>query len=88
MDEENKRKNILDLQFQKYLIYASTAIIIAFTYVIGLVIAFLSKQIRLEGFSSIMVVFFISFGVLGACSIIFLKSRFHLKRIPIVLKGL
>ncbi len=40
----NIRKNILDLHFQKYLIIASTSAIVAFTYIIGVGIAFIKKS--------------------------------------------
>ncbi|MEK6855399.1 MAG: hypothetical protein AABX73_04210 [Nanoarchaeota archaeon] len=60
MDEENKKKNILDLQFQKYLIIASTSVILAFTYAIGVGIALFSKQIRLNNFNDMGALFVIS----------------------------
>ncbi|MEK6873982.1 MAG: hypothetical protein AABW91_03980 [Nanoarchaeota archaeon] len=88
MDDGTKKKNILDLQFQKYLIVASTSVIIAFTYVIGLGIAVLSKQIRLDDFNIMGAIFVISAGVLGICSIIFFNAVFHLKNIPLVVKNL
>jgi len=47
MNDETK-KNILDLQFQKYLIIASTSVIIFFTYIIGVGITVLTKQINLN----------------------------------------
>lgn len=52
MNDETKKKNILDLQFQKYLIVASTSVIIAFIYAIGVGIALFSKQIKLNDFNS------------------------------------
>ena len=88
MDDKTKKKNILDLQFQKYLIVASTSVIIAFTYAIGVTIAIFSKQISLDDFKSMGAIFVISVGVLGVCSIIFFNSVFHLKNIPLVLKNL
>lgn len=39
------KKNILDLQYNKYLQYHNTAIIILFTYFIGVGIGFITKQI-------------------------------------------
>ncbi len=60
MNDETKRKNILDLQFQKYLVVASTSVIIAFTYIIGVGIAIFSKQIRLDDFSSMAALLVIS----------------------------
>jgi len=39
------RKNILDLEYNKYLQYYTTSIILLFTYVIGIAIALLTRQI-------------------------------------------
>ena len=88
MNEEDKKKNILDLQFQKYLIIASTSIIVAFTYLIGLGISILSKQVRLDDFNIMGAIFVISIGVLGICGIIFFNARFHLKNILDMVKKL
>ena len=60
MDEEIKKKNILDLQFQKYLTTASTSLIIVFTYFIGVGIAILTKQIKLDDFITMGVLFVMS----------------------------
>ncbi len=86
MDEGIKKKNVLDLQFQKYLTISSTSVIIMFTYVIGVVIAFLTKQIKLNDFVIMGILFVISAGVFGIGSVLFFKSLFHLKNIPEVLK--
>ncbi len=88
MDEETKKKNILDLQFQKYLVVASTSVIISFTYAIGVVIAIFSQQIKLDDFGSMGALFVMSAGILGVCSIIFFNAIFHLRNIPEVLRGL
>jgi len=88
MEECTKKKNVLDLQFQKYLIIASTSIIISFTYFIGVGIALFTKQINLNDFVSMGAVFVISAGVLGVCSILFFNAVFHLKNIPRVVKEL
>ncbi|MBI4983125.1 hypothetical protein HZC32_00570 [Candidatus Woesearchaeota archaeon] len=42
------KKNLLDLQYNKYLQYYNTAIIILFTYFIGVFIAFITKQIDIS----------------------------------------
>lgn len=86
MNEEIKKKNILDLQFQKYLTTASTSLIIAFTYFIGVGIAILTKQIKLNDFIAMGVLFIISASVLGICSVLFFNAIFHLKNILQVLK--
>lgn len=84
MDDEVKKKNVLDLQFQKYLTLASTSIIIMFTYLVG--IAILTKQVNLKDFIVMGILFIISVGILGICSTLFFKAIFHLKNIPEVLK--
>ena len=86
MNEDLKRKNILDLQFQKYLTIASTSIIIAFTYFVGVGIAILTKQVNLSDFISAGVLMVISLGILGICSSLFFNAVFHLRNIPKVVK--
>jgi len=86
MDEDLKRKNVLDLQFQKYLTIASTSIIIAFTYFVGVGIAILTKQVNLSDFISVGVLIVISLGILGICSSLFFNAVFHLRNIPKVVK--
>lgn len=88
MDEETKKKNVLDLHFQKYLSIATTSVIIAFTYFIGMSIAILTKQIKLDDFIVLGVVFVISAGVMGICSVFFFNAVFHLKNIPKIVKEL
>ena len=86
MNEDLKRKNILDLQFQKYLTIASTSIIIAFTYFVGVGIAILTKQVNLSDFISVGVLMVISLGILGICSSLFFNAVFNLRNIPTVVK--
>ena len=88
MDEETKKKNILDLQFQKYLVVASTSVIIGFTYLIGAMIAVLTKQIILDNYEMMLALFFISTVVIGVCSVFLLNSIFHLRNIPDIIKEL
>ena len=88
MDEETKKKNVLDLQFQKYLIISSTSIVIAFTYLIGVGIALLTKQIRLDNYEIMGAVFIISAAILGICSTLFFNAVYHLKHIPLAVKRL
>jgi len=85
---ERTKKNILDLQFQKYLVIASTSVIIAFTYIVGISIALFSEQIQLNDFIRMIALFAISAGILGYCSILFYNSAFHLKNILKLLKDL
>ncbi len=88
MDEKLKIKNVLDLQFQKYLVISSTSIIVAFTYLIGVSIAILTKQIKLDDFFSVGVLIIVSFGILGVCSIFFFDASFHIRNIPRIVKSI
>ncbi len=65
------QKNILDLEYNTYLQYFNTAIIIAFTYVIGVIIAIISYQIR-EIIQLLLVAFLSSIILFGIA--IFLKN--------------
>ncbi len=42
------RKNLLDIQYQKHLSYFTTAIIVSFTYVVGVFIGIITGQIQLQ----------------------------------------
>jgi len=88
MDKEIKKKNILDLQFQKNLIIASTTVIIMFTYLIGVGIALITKQIELGDSVRMWALFIISAGITGIGLIFFYNAYFHIRNIPDVLKNL
>ncbi len=85
---EKIKKNILDLHFQKNLVITSTSIIIAFTYLIGVGIAILTKQLQFDNFISIIVLITISIAVLGISGFFFFKSYYHIKNILDVIKEL
>ena len=67
VNESELKKNLLDLSYQKYLQFFTTAIIILFTYVVGVIIALFSgqidagngKQLFLVGISSIFFFYFV-----------------------------
>jgi len=66
----------------------ASSIIYVSQYTIGVGIAIFSKQIELDNFVSMGVLFVISVGVLGFCSIIFFNALFHLRNIPQLVKNL
>lgn len=71
------KKNLLDLQYNKYLQYYNTSIIILFTYFIGVGIAFITKQIDIgepRQFLSLMVMS-ISIAVLIILSMLRFKNH-------------
>ncbi|HLC85690.1 MAG TPA: hypothetical protein VJG30_00165 [Candidatus Nanoarchaeia archaeon] len=82
------KKNILDLNFQKHLIIASTSILISFTYFIGVVIAFMSRQIKLDNLLHIFLIVILSSIILCITIGFFFKSYNHIRKIPQVIKEL
>ncbi|HIH26053.1 hypothetical protein J4476_04030 [Candidatus Woesearchaeota archaeon] len=56
----NIKKNLLDLEYNKNLQYFNTTIVILFTYIIGLVIAFVTKQIDVKNNIQLSIVTIIS----------------------------
>ena len=85
MDYGNKRKNVLDLYYQKYLILASTSIILAFSYFIGVGLAVVTNQIDLNNYLIVIYVIVISFIVWGFCFVCLYYALNHLRRIPKVI---
>lgn len=74
------KKNILDLNFQKQLVIASTAVIVAFTYLIGVVIAIFARQITVAG-KSLGILSAFSVIVLGLCGNILYKATMRMREV-------
>jgi len=53
---EKIKKNLLDLQYNKYLQYYNTSIILLFTYFIGVAIAFLTRQVSINNVRQLFLV--------------------------------
>ena len=51
-----KKKNILDLQYSKYLQFFNTSIVVLFTYIIGLAIAFFTRQIDFKNLGQMLLI--------------------------------
>lgn len=58
------KKNLLDLEYSKYLQYYNTSIIVAFTYVIGLIVGYFTTGINKNN-NALYLLAFISIAVLG-----------------------
>ena len=55
---ESVKKNILDLQYNKYLQYYNTSVIVLFTYFIGIGVALITEQVDFrEGKQLLLLVF-------------------------------
>ncbi len=87
-DEIVLRKNILDNNFQKHLQITTGSLIVAFTYVIGLVIASISNQIDWIDSANVTLIIIVTIFVIGSSSIFFIRSNRKLKRINIALQNL
>lgn len=82
------RKNLLDLYYYKNLQYKNTVIIILFTYFIGIVVAFLTKQLDITNRLDMILLTTLSILVIGLEVLFLNEFDFHLKRIPEEIKKL
>jgi len=73
------RKNLLDIQYNKYLQYLSMTIIISFTYFIGVAIAIFTKQIDLTVSLQRMLLAIVSIFFLGSALTLIYLFLLHLK---------
>ena len=72
----------------KNLVIASTSVIILFTYLVGLGIAFVTEQINLNNIFSMIYLVLVSLVIFSACVFFFFKSLFHIRNIPKILRDL
>ena len=82
------RKNLLDLYYQKNIQYKTTTIIILFTYFIGILIAFLTRQLSITNKLDMMLIATWSIIVIGIGVLFLNEFNYHLKRIPEEIKKL
>lgn len=75
------KKNILDLNYNKYLQYKITSVIVATTYLFAVSIALVTKQLRLGDYVQMFVVSILSIVVLMPCIYFIIISTKHLKLI-------
>ncbi len=78
---ENVKKNILDLQYNKYLQYYTTSIILLFTYFIGLGIAFITRQVDIYNTRQLLFVVVITIGVVTFIVVLIRNFKDHQKNI-------
>jgi len=91
--KENKlsdklKKNLLDMNYNKYLYYFNTSVILLFTYVIGILIGFITKQINYRSLNQMMAVAVVSILVVGVIILLLLNFLDHLRKIVIEMKKL
>lgn len=85
---ENVKKNLLDLQYSKNLYYFNTCIIILFTYLTGITIAFVTKQINYTNIGQMLSTGLVSIVVIGILVLKMITLKIHLKKIPEIIKEL
>ena len=77
MKSDEVKKNLLDLSYNKYLQYFTTVIVLIFTYITGIFIAFFTKQIDYKNGTQLLLIFFIStiFLMSSAVTLIIFKNK-------------
>jgi len=75
------KKNLLDLEYNKNVQFFTTAIIILFTYFIGVFIAVLTKQIDYRNPGQLLLLGFIFIAVIAICILSMLNFKYRLKEI-------
>jgi len=88
MIEDGLMKNILVINYTKHVQYKTTAIIVGFTYIVGVVIAFMTRQLSFSDKTQIIVVIIFSLIVLVLCVYTILDSQKHINRIPKLISNL
>lgn len=74
---EKVKKNLLDIQYNKYVQYFNTSVIIAFSYIIGVGITFITKQIDYKNSIQLTTLIIISVIFLGINTSLLLKFKLH-----------
>jgi len=82
------KKNLFDLDYNKYLQYFNTCIIIIFIYIIGLLIAIFIKQIDISKTNELLFLTFISLIFFLVILSVLLKLKYNLKNITEEIKKL
>ncbi len=71
------RKNLLDLNYNKYLQYFTTSIILFFTYIIAVLVGFITKQINYTNLGQMIMVAIVSIIVITVLLLLMQRFRWH-----------
>lgn len=82
------KKNLLDIHYNKYLSYFNTTIILLFSYIIALLIGFITSQIDYRNTNQVYAVSVFSFIIIYIFIMFLLNFRDHLRKIPKEIKKL
>jgi Mn2+/Fe2+ NRAMP family transporter len=88
MKEDLKRKNVLDLHFQKSLSISSNAIIISFTFFIAIIIAIVTDQVDFNDYFKVGALLILAILVFVTALIFFISSKKRMKEIVKEIKKL
>ncbi|MDD5086319.1 MAG: hypothetical protein PHV16_01060 [Candidatus Nanoarchaeia archaeon] len=75
------KKNLLDLNYNKYLQYFNTSIILLFTYIIALMVGFITRQINYNNLGQMIMVAVVSIIVISVLLLLMQKFRGHQRMI-------
>jgi len=85
---EKAKKNLLDLNHNKYLQYFNTTIIIVFTYIVGILIGFITGGLNYKDKNVLILVVLISIGILSVSTLFLLNFKKHQENIKEELRKL
>ncbi|MEK6948163.1 MAG: hypothetical protein AABX19_02870 [Nanoarchaeota archaeon] len=88
MNSDKIKKNLLDLEYNKNLQYLNTTIVILFTYIIGLIIAFITKQIDIKNNIQLSIVTIVSLTLTFLLFAVLILIKDSMKRILFDIKQL
>jgi len=71
------KKNLLDLNYNKYLQYFNTSIILFFTYIIAVLVGFITKQIDYTNPGQMIMVAIVSIMVITVLLLLMQRFRWH-----------
>jgi hypothetical protein len=75
------KKNLLDLQYNKYLQYFTTTVILLFTYLIGVGAGFITGQVDPGSYSQLLLLGSITAAVVSLFLLMMLHFRWHMGNI-------
>lgn len=75
------KKNLLDLQYNRYLQSYNTSIIVLFTFLIGIGVAFITKQVDYNSFNQMLSIATITIAVVAVIVLLMLQFKGHMSNI-------
>ena len=85
---EQVKKNLLDLSYDTYLQRQISSVVIIFTYIMGILVAWITNQLQYAGIIKLSMLAIFSFLIFLVCIITYFKSQLHMKRIKAMIRDL